>query len=359
MKNIYCHQYSYILCFILIVVTACSGQSNSTASKNNQPELQINAKNAAQIAEYIVDVFEDKQGNLWFGTMDKGAAKYDGKTLTYLSTKDGLCGNTVVSIAEDKGGDLWFGTHTGATKYDGKTVTNFTEKKGLHGMGCKILVDKKGNVWAGTNHGVFRYNGTAFTKFDLPNPIIKNISYKWELGKVWHLFEDKKGNIWFGRDGYGACKFDGTAFTHFTQKDGLCSNNVSAIIEDEQGDIWFACITSDQPKYSKVGGVSRYNGRTFITYPNLAGLTENDVYTIGKDKQGNVWIGATGFGVYRYDGTKFTLFKETDRMDLTHRFGLQGILHDKNGNLWLGFSGGLFRFNGTAIINVTQNGPWK
>jgi hypothetical protein len=34
-----------------------------------------------------------------------------------------------------------------------------------------------------------------------------------------------KGNIWFGRDGYGACKYDGSSFTRFTNEDGLPSNN--------------------------------------------------------------------------------------------------------------------------------------
>jgi ligand-binding sensor domain-containing protein len=45
-------------------------------------------------------------------------------------------------------------------------------------------------------------------------------------------------------------------------------------------------------------------------------------------------------------------------MDLTQRFAVQGIQEDKNGTLWLGFSGGLFRFDGKEIKNVTKNGPW-
>jgi ligand-binding sensor domain-containing protein len=46
-------------------------------------------------------------------------------------------------------------------------------------------------------------------------------------------------------------------------------------------------------------------------------------------------------------------------MDLTWSMGIQSILEDRNGMLWFGFSGGLFRFNGTAITNVYKAGPWK
>ncbi|HLF65513.1 MAG TPA: two-component regulator propeller domain-containing protein [Saprospiraceae bacterium] len=327
-----------------------------------------------QIDEYVVNVFEDKDGNLWFGTLSKGVARYDGKTLTYFSTKDGLCDNTVTGIAQDKKGNMWFGTHAGASRYDAslrqaqdklslstgsKTFTNFRIAEGLHGAGCKILVDRHGTIWAGTNHGAFRFNGRIFSEFDIPEPAIEKLSYKWEAGKVWNLYEDSKGNIWFGRDGFGACKFDGKAFTHFTTKDGLCSNNVANIAEDKHGNIWFGCISSDFPEYIDEGGLNRYDGATFTKYPEMESLTENDIYAVYDDKAGDIWIGAVGYGAYHYDGREFKVFRETDRPDLTMNFGVQGFLEDRNGTLWFGFSGGLFRFNGESFINVTQDGPWK
>ena len=354
----------YSLLFLLSFLTSCNGQKKPQLSDDHQvteklissPDKQnVKMDTASQISEYVVEIFEDSKGNLWFGTMSDGVARYDGKTLTYFSMKLGLCDNTVASVAEDHEGNIWLGTHAGASKYDGKTFTNFTEKKGLHGAGCKILVDRNGNIWAGTNHGAFRFNGSSFTTFKIPNPVIKNPSYKWEAGKIWSLIEDKKGNIWFGRDGFGACKFDGKSFTHFTKKDGLCSNNVSDIVEDEQGNMWFGCLSSDLPKYVNEGGLSRYNGKSFSQYPGIDGLRKNDIYSVYGDKKGNIWIGATGLGVYQYDGKSFKLYKGNDRMDLTPSMSVQSILEDRNGTLWFGFSGGLFRFNSTAITNVTKS----
>ena len=356
-----------LLILSLALFTSCNGQEEAISQKEKQPinkSFFINPTfnqldNTSQIAEYVVEIFEDKKGKIWFGTMGYGAASYDGKTLSYISTQDGLCGNDVSCITEDHEGNIWFGTHNGASVYDGKTFNNFGSEEGIHGLGCNILIDKNGNIWAGTNDGLFKYNGSSFSEFKIPNPIIENQSFHWELGKIWCIIEDSHGNLWFGRDGFGACKYDGTTFTHFTKGDGLCSNNVNSIIEDQHGNIWFTTIPSSQPEEIKDGGISSYDGKVFTKYSKIENLNGRSFYSICEDKTGNIWIGAAGAGIYMYDGKKFNLFNETNRMDLIPSFSVQSILEDRNGTIWFGFSGGLFRFNGSNIINVTQNGPWN
>ncbi|MCC6407410.1 MAG: hypothetical protein IT453_09600 [Planctomycetes bacterium] len=340
---------------------------------------------------------EDSHGNLWFGTNGQGVARYEPSTspgargvLRYFSIEDGLIGDVVTDIAEDRQGRLWFGTHTGASRYEppaahelGRTgFTGFGSEAGLRGAGCKLLVDRNGTIWAGTSEGAFRFDGARFNAFPLPTPTIDRFSYKIVPGKVWDLCEDRHGNIWFARDGYGACKYDpsaaleggGAPFTHFTKEDGLCSNNVADIVEDAQGALWFGSITSDHPEYVEEGGVSRYDPaaprepgrRAFTQFPEVRGLTANDIYNLYVDRSGNVWIGAVRVGAYRFDPTvartsgaqPFTLFDKTDRPDLTAVFGVQAMVEDRHGTLWFGFSGGLFRFDGQSFVNVTQAGPW-
>jgi len=160
-------------------------------------------------------------------------------------------------------------------------------------------------------------------------PDVELLKYQTTMDWVTEIMEDRQGNIWFCRDGYGVCKYDPSAgvrtgsesFTHFTKKDGLASNNVQAIQEDKNGNIWFGSrvVEKDNPDTdgrTGDGGLSRYDGKTIIQYPQIKGLSGNDIYAIHVDSRGNIWIGANGLGAYRYDGQNFTLFSETDRKDL-------------------------------------------
>ena len=320
--------------------------------------LDLKPADTDRIAQYVVETFEDSKGNLWFGTMHKGAARCDGKTLTWFSTKDGLQSNAVPSFAEDNAGNVWIGTQDGLCKFDGKTITRFGSAEGLPPSGGNVQADNDGNIWANMNHGVFRYDGSAFAEFKIPIVKKETSSYAIFDGRPALELQDKEGNLWFGTDGYGAFKFDGTTFTQYTKEDGLCSNTINSIVQDQQGNIWFACMQAYQPEMTGDGGLCRFDGKTFTQFPDVKGLSENDIYTFYETRSGDIWIGATGVGAYRYDGKTFTLFDETDRKHWTRNFGLQGMVEDKNGTLWCGFSGGLFRFNGKSFVNVTEDGPW-
>ena len=377
--------------FILICFTACSSQDQSSILKEKKANesvvdipsiIDLKLYESAQIGEYIVALFEDKKGILWIGTLTKGVARYDaslpegvgqGKSLTYFTTEDGLANNAVVSIEEDKEGNLWFGTQSGLSKYNGNTFTNFGKKNGLQlDHISNILIDKTGSIWIGAWGGVTHFNGVTFTDFPLPNPDVEIPSYQETENWVTEIIEDRQGNIWFSRSGYGVCKYDGKSFTHFTKKDGLASNCAQDMEEDNEGNIWFTSRVAekdapDADKRTGDGGLSKYsplanqtNNKTFTSFSEIKGLSKNDIYNIYKDKRGDLWIGANGTGLYRYDGKEFKLFNKTDRPDLNNNFrGIQSMVEDRNGNLWIGCSGGLYRLSGTSIINVTEDGPWK
>ena len=71
--------------------------------------------------------------------MGAGVYRYDafsGK-FTNFTKQDGLNDNNIESVFEDKAGNLWFGTNNGACRYDGKRFTDVTTKEGL----CKFDIN--------------------------------------------------------------------------------------------------------------------------------------------------------------------------------------------------------------------------
>ncbi len=328
--------------------------------------LELTPADTQRIAQYVVNSFQDSKGNLWFGTMRRGVARYDGNQLVYFDLDDGLPSLAVPSFAEDKDGTLWVGTQNGVCRFDGQRFVRLGPEFGFPARSQdspqangQVFSTRAGEIWICLSTKVYRMVDGKPVTFRLPAVEQKTDSFAILPGAVSVKLEDRQGNLWFSVDGYGVYRYDGRSFKRFTKSDGLCSNNVTEIIEDQQGRLWFTCMQSFRPEMTGDGGLCRFDGETFETFPTIKGLANNDLYSMLATRSGQIWIGATGVGAYRYDGQSFKLFSETDQPHRTRYFGLQSIMEDREGTLWFGFSGGLFRFNGSSFYNVTPQGPWK
>ncbi len=122
--------------------------------------------------KWIRYLLEDNSGTIWLGTRNQGVMKYDGENFTKVAVKASIA----ISGYIDKSGAIWFsggedkngyGGENGIWRYDGKSFTNFTTKDGLGNYSVNsFLEDKDGNLWIGTrNTGLYRFNGKTFTCF--------------------------------------------------------------------------------------------------------------------------------------------------------------------------------------------------
>ncbi len=110
-------------------------------------------------SNWVYCVAEDKENNLWFGTMVTGLDKYDRKSglFTNYSIKDGLPGNLINSVLVDNQNNLWLATNKGLAKFNPKTlkVEIFDNQDGLQNMNFNghALKTKNGEMFFGGPNG--------------------------------------------------------------------------------------------------------------------------------------------------------------------------------------------------------------
>jgi ligand-binding sensor domain-containing protein len=347
--------------FLFIYLSSCNEQTrkDNSSIEANQPNstIQINSLTATgnRLDKNIRSIFQDRNGNYWFGTNGAGVYRYDSKILTQFSVKDGLADNQVITIQEDDIGNIWFGTGLfGISKFDGTKFTTLTNKVKLTKGTETDWKSKNNDLWFAAGGGVFRYSNPSlyYLPFE-PSGSTAQINAPFSLSRygVYCSLKDKKGNLWFGTQAEGVCRYDGKTITWFKEK-GLSGPAVLGLFEDSKGNLWFG---------NNGAGLFRYDGKNLTNFTEEKGLSNADfrasgksgigtlarVYSINEDNSGNIWVGTVDAGVWKFDGNK--LYNYTIINGLGSN-AVNTIYKDKNGELWFGTDiNGISKFNGMTF----------
>jgi signal transduction histidine kinase/ligand-binding sensor domain-containing protein/CheY-like chemotaxis protein len=157
------------------------------------------------------------------------------------------------------------------------------------------------------------------------------------------ILQDKRGFMWFGTQD-GLNRYDGYTYTlyrHDSQKANSLSNSyIHVVFEDKQGRLW---VGSDD------GGLSLFdvNTESFTNYQHIPGvknsLSHNKVTAITQDPQGFLWVGTAGGGLDRFDPRQktFTHYRHqaTQPGSLSHD-KVSSVVIDRSGTMWIGTDGG-------------------
>ena len=107
----------------MFLLSACNSQ-NQTNSINNQINISPQKNQETNFEKGVYRGIMDSNGVLWFASRGNGVHRYDGNSYINLSVNDGLCDNDISSIFEDREGNIWFGTPNGMCRYDQKEFTH-------------------------------------------------------------------------------------------------------------------------------------------------------------------------------------------------------------------------------------------
>lgn len=316
-------------------------QSSSKFDFNDAASYNIQGIDVDQglSSSYVIDILEDKRGNLWFSTWFAGVTMYNGRSFIMFDEEKGLLSNYVWCIFEDKEGNIWFGTDgAGACMYNGEVFTdyNFSNESGLQsGLVKDIEQDEQGNIWFATGAGICKFDGEEFHNYGTDQGLSGNTALSLEI--------DSDNNIWVAIDGGGINKFDGESFTHYTRKEGLVSDWVTSIYLDSEENLWIGTLDS---------GVCMYDGYSFITYQEEMGLPSNAVNVIVEDQYGNMWFGTEGGGAAMFNRFEFKHFTSAEGMSNNFIWSLH---EDSYGNIWFGtFGAGANIYNERSFENYSE-----
>jgi ligand-binding sensor domain-containing protein len=354
----------------LIAFSLAATLSNFAAGQDEIQSIQLmdqkpvvaQGEPVSEMAKDLFHVFQSRDGCHWFASRSEGVFRYDGKSITRFSIKDGLPGDDVDGIQEDNDGNLYFNTDHGISKFDGRSFAT------LEPIAAGEWKNQPNDLWFGGGQDsgvVYRYDGQSLHRLEFPRtragdkhyvdfPRSKFPNAKFSPYDVYTIFKDSKGNIWFGTAVLGACRYDGKSFKWIPEErlqNG--SFGTRSIVEDEVGRFWF---TNLRHRYSIDADAAIGQGDASQWY-----MQEKGIGDIGGHKQGDyevfisstlgddgaLWMANLGGVVWRYDGktmTKYPVVKNGER------HWIFSIYNDRQGVLWLGTQAhGVYRFTGTSF----------
>jgi ligand-binding sensor domain-containing protein len=339
-----------LLLSILSLISSCNGQGTNQKTNIVQINQQFaNGDTVKELGSSIMVIYQDKKNVYWFGSWETGVYRYDGKTLINYTTKHGLPNNRVDEITEDKTGNIYFtACHPNSTisKFDGRT---FTALSAIATNDWKLQSTDLWFRYSYQNEKVYRYDGVNLHELTIPKP--PKLSNTFE---IYSIYKDKMGNIWFGTNPSGVCRYNGKSFDWITEEDvtefrNEGANGVRGITEDGNGDFWFntenrysvydSTTLKSSKFYSRLESIGSLDGK------NTSGLKE--YLSIAKDNTNSLWFATYLSGVWKYDGINITHYQvKKDLKDIT----VFSVYKDNNGALWLGtHKNGAYKFNGITF----------
>ncbi|WP_228730492.1 EAL domain-containing protein [Shewanella yunxiaonensis] len=335
----------------------------------------------------VYALFEDKGGILWIGTQD-GLQSYNGTDFNLFLHdpfhEDSLSDSFITKIVQGSDGRIWVGTYSGGVNLFQPDTGNFRRYGAAQGLKSLQIVDMATigkQLWVGTTKGLYRLSDDG--KQMLPVAVGDG-----DLPIINSLYSMGSNSLFISTVNDGAYIFRAGQWLPVPLPAGSASNLKA--IKAPDNSLWLAggnslwhynnLALAPQKIYQLPHSNQIIHDIAFVSADNLwlggdstgiinlqyqngqwqehvyryspfnaTGLSDDDIYNLLLDKQGNLWIGTHYSGLNRINITRqyfAHIFNQQDPYNQRHFNNYRAIFRSSDGNLYLGTNNaGLFKLD--------------
>jgi len=285
-------------------------------------------------------LYQDKRNYVWIATED-GLNKYDAVKFTIYKNipndTTSLKNNYVRCMYEDSKSRFWIGCINGLQIFD-RTKNTFSEVKLYSAAGqiiqphiTSIIESPDGTILISTSgEGVLKLLPKKDAHFRAEASVNRILPSQ----HLMFIFQDSRKRFWIGIENQGLCLLNPSLKNpqiFDTKRGNIRSNQVSAITEDNLGNVFIGTLSGGLFKYDNALGTLQSVSYTGSNVPL-------SIYCLRITRNGQLLIGTEGQGLKRYNYTSNTV--DDYQMNFSFfdfsKVKVHSILEDKDGNLWTG-----------------------
>jgi signal transduction histidine kinase/ligand-binding sensor domain-containing protein len=318
------------------------------------------------LASSVASLYAPPSGGLWVGFRYGVASFVEGDRATHYAASSGLPTATIYAIGGTQDGRIWAATFNGLALLVGQRWSLVGAAMGLPGNRARNLsVDREGRLWVATDQAL-AWLPRGGTRFELATRAVGRVNRIAEApdGTIWvaeadggvrpawagetppedrgpsldlssaGLLFDRDGALWMPTLGDGIRRVprvrdlprqqieaSGTAAQRFTQREGLSSDYLSAVIQDREGNVWVGGSR----------GLDRFRVSRLLPAPLSPGATD---FALVAAQGHGVWVGTKNRPLTRVDAMAVVPGDFPEAITAASR--------DRDGT-WLGGPQGLWR----------------
>jgi ligand-binding sensor domain-containing protein len=251
----------------------------------------------------VVSLFAMPDGGIWVGYWYGGVSFIKDGTVIDYGEPEGLPSRPVVAFARDRRGTIWIAAgQDGLARLEGSRWKAVGADWGFADLASTVFVDRAGTVWVGTPTGIV-YLVEGEQRFRLAADGLK---------RVRHIAEAPDGTLWMAELGYGVRPVPLPGKRNVAVFVGS-----QAITFDGEGSLWITSLGT---------GIRR------VPYPDRFQQTQTH-----------------GPSAWQFHNSEVQAFTQENALTSDY---VTSVLHDREGNVWIGTSAGLDRFRQSPVVPV-------